>query len=659
MDSIPLLCKICPEEPHFSDVSHLLTHISSKGHLYQCKNAQLRSHHDIAFRHQLDGYNEWYEVNRIEHLLAQRIAQKDSKNAKGKPKRLKGRSSMPVKDEESQQKSKRKFAQGDRPSTESTLQDPIDPQLSLFLDPVEGSHWTEHSSPGQRPPPPDIAPLHQIRNDGSRSWTPTSLLGDAGTGYTEVVVGSGLPFKSETDEESELDRPIPPSPIETFYPDPSTIGAHGTVASVSKAVVHPQIPKTSGSYRRSTTGQSPPLVEPNASHLLKLKGPQYPGMALFDSASPNSQRLRNQKKEHSLLSQMEHNAGAVEPMEHIYFPEWKLKKARVITGNVESSPIPENTPKPKRRRAKQGKGVLCELDTNIPVTKSLTQTMKSPCDHKSQIIDLEDPFGHHSSKLKSARDPKILPSGPAAIDDDVEEWRLNRGIPKFTSSPRFTVLRDDEQTQYHHPCLPFATQSAPALKASARDHRIPPALSNHGLESSALSTFKDVVAGQERSVRQGSSGCNPVIQKDPPIQRPSATASKAEAAKENIEPMLDAAGRIIHQSLPLRSEKITQRYFAVTGHHPPQFFNVLPPQMEFGGTTDHGFHASSLNPLNPQAWYQETRSYLPIFQQTIAPKEIQSAFDPFDDVARTEPGSRIRQISVLSEPDLKRARARK
>lgn len=47
------------------------------------------------------------------------------------------------------------------------------------------------------------------------------------------------------------------------------------------------------------------------------------------------------------------------------------------------------------------------------------------------------------------------------------------------------------------------------------------------------------------------------------------------------------------------AEKITQRYFSITGHEEPQFFDTMPPQMEFGGMTGPKYRGATLNPLNP------------------------------------------------------------
>ena len=63
MTAIPLSCYICPQEPDFSDLSHLLTHVSSKGHLAHYLKAQLRGREEADVRQKLDTYDQWYERN--------------------------------------------------------------------------------------------------------------------------------------------------------------------------------------------------------------------------------------------------------------------------------------------------------------------------------------------------------------------------------------------------------------------------------------------------------------------------------------------------------------------------------------------------------------------------------------------------------------------
>lgn len=55
---IPLVCSVCPDVPRFSDVSHLLTHIASKGHLHHETQTKLKAHQDIAASVALRRYEE-------------------------------------------------------------------------------------------------------------------------------------------------------------------------------------------------------------------------------------------------------------------------------------------------------------------------------------------------------------------------------------------------------------------------------------------------------------------------------------------------------------------------------------------------------------------------------------------------------------------------
>jgi hypothetical protein len=78
---IPLLCSVCPKTPRFSDASHLLTHISSKGHLHAHQQMKIRSRSELAASASLTQYERWYKQYNIETLLAERLAAKDEKDA--------------------------------------------------------------------------------------------------------------------------------------------------------------------------------------------------------------------------------------------------------------------------------------------------------------------------------------------------------------------------------------------------------------------------------------------------------------------------------------------------------------------------------------------------------------------------------------------------
>jgi hypothetical protein len=76
-----LTCTICPKQPVFSDTSHLLTHVSSKGHLSHLHKLQVRSHQEIAAGVELASYNQWYQHHGLGKLLSERMLLKEERKA--------------------------------------------------------------------------------------------------------------------------------------------------------------------------------------------------------------------------------------------------------------------------------------------------------------------------------------------------------------------------------------------------------------------------------------------------------------------------------------------------------------------------------------------------------------------------------------------------
>jgi hypothetical protein len=73
----------------------------------------------------------------------------------------------------------------------------------------------------------------------------------------------------------------------------------------------------------------------------KLKGTIWPGMDLFDSATPEMKRMRNQKKDGTVLEQMLATSMGVEPAEISYHPNGEFRASRDIFGplSTENSPV--------------------------------------------------------------------------------------------------------------------------------------------------------------------------------------------------------------------------------------------------------------------------------------------------------------------------------
>lgn len=76
-----LSCTICPKLPIFSDTSHLLTHVGSKGHLSHLHKLQVRSHQEVSAGLQLAAYNQWYQDHGLGQLLSERMLLKEAKQA--------------------------------------------------------------------------------------------------------------------------------------------------------------------------------------------------------------------------------------------------------------------------------------------------------------------------------------------------------------------------------------------------------------------------------------------------------------------------------------------------------------------------------------------------------------------------------------------------
>ncbi|KAI9693635.1 MAG: hypothetical protein M1822_002906 [Bathelium mastoideum] len=165
----------------------------------------------------------------------------------------------------------------------------------------------------------------------------------------------------------------------------------------------------------------------------KLKGILWPGMDIFDSATAEMRRKRNQKKDTSVLEQLEQNSQEVEPNELVFTPSGSFKRQRRISHllDEESSPI---KPSPIKRRSRRP--VLGDLDIN----------------------------SHGLSKLRShGRNASLFANNESAIieDDDEQDFKLTYGQSFASKKKRaFDIFQDkpEEQATFDHPApLTFLT----------------------------------------------------------------------------------------------------------------------------------------------------------------------------------------------------------
>lgn len=109
---------------------------------------------------------------------------------------------------------------------------------------------------------------------------------------------------------------------------------------------------------------------------LKLKGQYWEGMGLFDSATLDNKRKRNQKKSPEVLRELEETSQIIEPTEMLFDTEGVLRKRREIRGvpnsddsliEGESEPDADmaRPPPPKRTRG-PGRSALSKRSVNKP-----------------------------------------------------------------------------------------------------------------------------------------------------------------------------------------------------------------------------------------------------------------------------------------------------
>lgn len=81
----------------------------------------------------------------------------------------------------------------------------------------------------------------------------------------------------------------------------------------------------------------------------KLKGVVWPGMALFDSATPDQKRKRNQRKDSSVLEHMKLTSQAVTAIECVWTPDGEMQRMRDIYASPSIDGSPLSTPPRKRK----------------------------------------------------------------------------------------------------------------------------------------------------------------------------------------------------------------------------------------------------------------------------------------------------------------------
>lgn len=624
MASVPLCCNICPKHPDFSDISHLLTHVGSKGHLSHYFKAQVRSRQEPLVRQRLEDYDRWYAQHQIEKLLSQRMMLKETKDIQTKPKTTRKTTSASTITGNVAKKPRRSRISSQRPPYGAGVDETIDPLLShaqfssrdqplssleLFL--------SNHAAS-------EIASKHRAHVPRMRQQTesPGAISPTAASHHSSGSMRKD--FDLELEGDSGYEAPTSYAPTKMTYPDPSThssLAQRHSSSQPTSALEH-ESDDANGTHDLDTEVSIP--CDEGSAQSPVLKGVQWPGMDIFDSASPEAQRKRNQKKNISVIAQMEHNSTSVEPLERIYWPEGRLKMERIITGNVESSPPKEESPKPKRRRHLPDKPILGDLSTNAPaITKKIKPrkpyTRRSPSQRPSQQRNTAS--RHADSRDLSKRETTL--HNPRASADtrtlrskvdvlDVEsEWRPNPRDYHPRRNHNFAIHDDNDAEDEHKDTTNSSRRNEKTTQYPFMPmHDKPTVASPHALSSHGLGLPFTLSHPYSSAISYPSYGRSSSTPREPNVRlgRPAGSISSASTInQENCCTSFDLDGQPDVESPPALMGRKPQRYFPINESHPPHFFDFLPTQVEFGGFASSNFFGSSFNPLNPNAQFQHNQ----------------------------------------------------
>jgi len=156
-------------------------------------------------------------------------------------------------------------------------------------------------------------------------------------------------------------------------------------------------------------------LDVEVSEAARLKGVFWPGMDIFDAAPPDTRRMRNQKKDISVVEHLEQSSLRVLPDEVVYTPRGAHSKHRTITGRVDfdSSPsrLMDPTPSPQTSKKKIKKSIAKPPKAKTPQVgkpRGRPRKIKKP-EHLHSLVN-----GATPSRRRKA---PLVPSGATENHD--------------------------------------------------------------------------------------------------------------------------------------------------------------------------------------------------------------------------------------------------
>lgn len=541
MDSAVLQCIICPGQPRFSDVSHLLTHVASKAHLSYYFKLQVRSVGEAQANELLAEYDDWYCTNSLAQLLSDRMTSKEDRKKKRKPQPQK---TVGSRIEHTQRRSRRSNPNNHLSPGAPAFPDFLDPRLVDSPEQVKCDSSTQDSSLNLI----YATPVTSAETDANATMQMD----------TNSALVSTPPMRTVTQEEHGHNRRCAKMSYAILPETPKRFRARGRPSAISLAMGR-NISDPFLDEMRTEVSDEIDADKERADEMARLKGILWPGMDIFDSATQQMRRKRNQKKDRSVLEMMELTSLQVEPTELIFSPTGVFRKQRVISGNVEDdTPLKGETPIPRRRMSRPKNGVLRQADSNLPRAQDRKRAKKTVNNNRNRK-ELETFDTNDTSPCPFAGGLKGLNS---SYDDDSEIGLAMQAFGKRRGNG-FTIFADGDG-----PAPEFNDRSG--YGDIPRDNLTPARL----------------ILNHKSDVNY--------------VAKPRQTAQD----KENIEPIMNAQGQIDfqdwHSPFPRQSETDNAGYS-------PRFYYDEPPYGNLGPDgSDKTGHRSNplLAPSSKLGYYQ-------------------------------------------------------
>ncbi|KAI9674430.1 MAG: hypothetical protein M1817_001768 [Caeruleum heppii] len=558
---IPLHCSLCPKDPKFSDLSHLLTHVASKGHLSHQFKTTVRVKADPVAKAKLDAYNHWYEKYGIERLLSARIALKDDKDVKS-TRAKRGRASIndvPAKRTKSSIDHSG-VSQAKPESSNAEPPDPVDPRLAQ----IDGM-----ASPPCLPRSADCSSLSIVEREAHVPrmylWSTTA------PGRYQSPSYSGSP---------------------SFTTDDFSV--HGfTFDDVNDPFIDRNLES------RITPPQNLPSLESRSSENgveghkradVQLKGIIWPGMSLFDSATPEMQRKRNQKKDGSTLIQLAESSAQVEALEQTYGDDGELQVERPIWGLLDDSPIKKRAASPKKPSPRAPRPVLRDLSINVPQAR-MSSRVKTEDNTKAR--DLE--YGTSRRDMPFIEEPYRFPSESDRCLSILHSPNIStkRDGPRGERKAKdFTVFCDDGLDQ--RPSDGPSTPLRPAKQSDGNNKRDQQPLGTP--QGFTVLNSGHPMTSRNRSGHHAMIGDDPLLQLLPPSVGPFQSHCRTPTKGETVDPLHQPESSYFGSGWGRPDGRMHNELFE-DAHQLSHFPYVFPGPVEMNASAHPDPYMFSVNPL--------------------------------------------------------------